>query len=81
VRRSFETDYDPLYQCAYMLGGLQFRALRKELVESGKMSNREFHDSILKLNSMPVEMVRASLTGQSIARDYTPRWRFYGAIQ
>jgi uncharacterized protein (DUF885 family) len=79
VRRSFETDYEPLYQCAYMLGGLQFRALHQELVESGKMTNREFHDAVLKLNSMPVEMVRASLTGQSVGKDYTPRWRFYGS--
>jgi uncharacterized protein (DUF885 family) len=28
VRRSVNGDYDPLYQCSYMLGALQFRALR-----------------------------------------------------
>jgi uncharacterized protein (DUF885 family) len=27
VRRSFNGTYSPLYQAAYMLGGLQFRAL------------------------------------------------------
>ncbi|HET8546710.1 MAG TPA: DUF885 family protein [Bryobacteraceae bacterium] len=81
VRRSFETDYAPLYQCAYMLGGLQFRALHKEVVGAGRMSNCEFHDAILKLNSMPVEMVRASLTGQNVTKDFRPSWRFYGAIQ
>src|SRR4029453_36008 len=48
VRRSFATSYGPLYQAAYMLGGLQIRALRKELVDSGKMPEREFHDAILK---------------------------------
>ena len=53
VRRSFTGDYSPLYQAAYMLGGLQFRALHKELVDSGKMTNREFHDAILKLNRIP----------------------------
>jgi uncharacterized protein (DUF885 family) len=77
VRRSFETDYDPLYQCAYMLGGLQFRALHKELVASGRMTNRQFHDAILKLNAIPVEMIRASLLGQQITKDFTPKWRFY----
>jgi uncharacterized protein (DUF885 family) len=29
VRRSFEGNYSPLYQVAYMMGGLQFRALRR----------------------------------------------------
>jgi hypothetical protein len=79
VRRSFESDaYGPLYQCAYMLGALQFRALHRELVGGGKMSNREFHDGILQLNAMPVEMVRASLLGQAPARDFAPSWRFAG---
>jgi uncharacterized protein (DUF885 family) len=58
VRRSFNGSYSPLYQVAYMIGGLQFRALRRELVGSRKMSNRDFHDTILKRGEMPVEMVR-----------------------
>jgi uncharacterized protein (DUF885 family) len=77
VRRSVEGSYSPLYQAAYMLGGLQIRALRKELVESGKMANRAFHDAILKENSVPIEMIRASLTRQPLARDFTTKWRFY----
>jgi len=36
VRRSFGGDYDPLYQCAYLIGGLQVRALHRELVGSGR---------------------------------------------
>jgi hypothetical protein len=80
VRRSFETDYAPLYQSAYMLGGLQFRSLHKDLVKSGKMTNRAFHDAILKMNSIPVEMVRASLLQQKISKAYTPNWKFYGEI-
>jgi hypothetical protein len=76
VRRSFETSYAPLYQCAYMLGGLQFRSLHKDLVGGGKMTNRQFHDAILKMNSIPVEMVRASLTKQSLTKDFTSSWRF-----
>ncbi|MGH9657439.1 MAG: DUF885 family protein [Bryobacteraceae bacterium] len=80
VRRSFETNYAPLYQSAYLLGGLQFRALHKELVGGKKMTNREYHDAILKLNSIPVEMVRAILTRQTLARDFVPGWRFYGEL-
>ena len=45
VRRSFNGSYAPIYQCAYMLGALQFYALHKELVDSGKMTNRAFHDA------------------------------------
>ncbi|MBI3461752.1 MAG: DUF885 family protein [Planctomycetes bacterium] len=77
VRRSFETNYGPLYQAAYMLGGLQFRALHHELVASGQMTDRQFHDTILKENSMPVEMVRAVLRGQPLTRDYEAKWKFY----
>ncbi|MFN7946442.1 MAG: DUF885 family protein [Blastocatellia bacterium] len=77
VRRSFAGNYGPLYQCAYMLGGLQFYALHRELVDSGKMTNRAFHDTILKENRLPVEMVRAILTRQKLTRDYTANWKFY----
>ncbi|HWQ33092.1 MAG TPA: DUF885 family protein [Blastocatellia bacterium] len=77
VRRSFAGNYGPLYQCAYMLGGLQFYALHRELVDSGKMTNRAFHDAILKENRIPVEMVRAILTRQKLTRDYTANWKFY----
>lgn len=78
VRRSFNGTYGPLYQCAYLLGGLQFRALHKDLVESGKLSNRQFHDAILKENRVPVEMVRATLTNQPMTRDFKSNWKFYG---
>ena len=60
VRRSFNGDYSPLYQLAYMMGALQFRALQKELVDPGKMTLREFHDAILKSGNMPIEMIRAT---------------------
>jgi uncharacterized protein (DUF885 family) len=33
VRRSFSGDYGPLYQMAYMMGGLQFYALHRDLVD------------------------------------------------
>jgi uncharacterized protein (DUF885 family) len=75
VRRSFAGDYGPLYQCAYLLGGMQIRALRKELVDSGKMSDREFHDAVLKQNRIPIEMVRAGLKGQALTRDFKSSWK------
>ena len=77
VRRSFNGSYPPLYQAAYMLGGLQIRAMHRELVESGKMTDRQFHDAILRENSIPIAMIRASLTKQALTRDYQPEWRFY----
>jgi hypothetical protein len=78
VRRSFGDAYGPLYQAAYLLGGLQLYALHKELVGSGKMTNRAFHDAILKENRIPIEMVRAILTKQRLARDFKTTWKFYG---
>ena len=76
VRRSFAGAYSPLYQVGYMWGGFQFRALYEELVESGRMTAREFHDAVMKGGRMPVEMVRARLTGQELTRDYEAQWRF-----
>jgi uncharacterized protein (DUF885 family) len=78
VRRSFEGSYPPLYQAAYMLGGLQIRSLRQQLVESGEMTDREFHDAILEGGSMPIEMVRARLQHVELSRDYQASWRFAG---
>ncbi len=78
VRRSFNGTYSPLYQIAYMMGGLQFRALRGELVDGGKMTNRAFHDAILQSGNMPVEFVRAGLMNQTLRADFTSSWRFAG---
>jgi hypothetical protein len=78
VRRSFTGGYGPLYQIAYMVGGLQFKALKMELVDSGKMTYKEFHDAVLQENSMPVEMLRAILTEQPLKEGFKSTWRFYG---
>ena len=77
VRRSFDGSYGPLYQIAYLVGGLQQYAMHKDLVDSGKMTNRAFHDAFLKENRIPVEMVRASLTGQKLSKDFVSSWKFY----
>ncbi len=78
VRRSIGGDYGPLYQAAYMLGGLQLRALHRELVASGKMTQRQFHDAVLREGPIPIEMIRASLTGQELTPDFATQWRFAG---
>lgn len=78
VRRSFTSNYGPLYQLAYMVGGLQFYAMKKELVDSGKMSYKQYHDAVMRENSMPVEMLHAILTNQNLDRDFKSSWKFYG---
>lgn len=76
VRRSFNGSYSPLYQAAYMLGGLQIRALHRELVETGRMTDKQFHDAILQGGRMPIEMVRARLMNVPLTRDYQAGWKF-----
>ena len=78
VRRSFNGDYSPLYQVGYMMGAIQLRALYAELVTSGKMKERDFHDRILEGGPMPIEMVRAHVMETKLPRDYRSSWKFVG---
>jgi uncharacterized protein (DUF885 family) len=82
VRRSFGGGYSPLYQAAYLLGGLQLKSLHDAMVGSGpgKWTQRQFNDAVLKENRIPIEMVRASLTKQKLTRDYTSTWKFRGDL-
>ncbi|HJP83022.1 MAG TPA: DUF885 family protein [Fimbriimonadaceae bacterium] len=57
VRRFIGGDYSPLYQCAYMIGGLQIRELKKELVDGKKMSLKEFHDAVLHSGPIPIKWI------------------------
>ncbi len=77
VKRSFEANYGPLYQLAYLVGGLQLFSIHKELVENGKMTNAEFHDRVIKENHLPMEMLRATLTNQKLSRNFQTNWKFY----
>ncbi len=77
VRRSFNGDYPPLYQAGYMIGALQLRALKRELVDGGKMSQLQFNDSILQSGMLPIELLRARLKAEKIPRDFKASWRFY----
>jgi hypothetical protein len=78
VRRSFEGGYGPLYQAAYLLGAIQLRALRRELVDSKMMTEKAFHDEILRQGSMPITLLRLALTKQKLTRDMNIDWKFYG---
>lgn len=77
VRRSFQGGYPPLYQAAYLLGGIQIMGLKHELVDSGKMTMKAFHDAFMQENQMPIEMMRAILTNQKLSKDFKTKWKFY----
>ena len=76
VRRSIQGGYGPLYQCAYMLGGLQLSALHEELVVQGDWSEKEFHDAVLRQGSIPIEIIRAALGEAPLSSSLTTSWRF-----
>jgi len=80
VRRSFDGSYTPLYQAGYLLGALQLKSLRKELVDSKQMTQKSFHDEILRMGSMPIELIRLGLTKQKLTRDMSIDWKFYGDL-
>ena len=80
VRRSFAGSYSPLYQAAYMLGGLQLRALAREAVPAKLATARAYADAVLWEGRMPIEVLRAVLTGRPLTRDYRAQWLFYGDV-
>jgi hypothetical protein len=80
VRRSFATTYGPLYQAAYLLGGLQIRGMRREIVDSGQRTEKDFHDEIMRQGSMPVAFLRLAVGKQKLTRDMSVDWKFYGEL-
>ncbi|HEU4477798.1 MAG TPA: DUF885 family protein, partial [Pyrinomonadaceae bacterium] len=79
VRRSLDGSYGPLYQIAYLIGGLQQYAMYKDLVVNGKMNIKAYNDALLKENRIPIEMLRAAITNQKRTRDFVTNWKFYGS--
>lgn len=77
VRRSFNGEYSPLYQAGYMLGALQLVKLRKEVVGSGKMSEKSFHDRVMRENTMPIEILRVLIEDKDIDKNFKSSWRLY----
>ncbi|WP_262919114.1 hypothetical protein [Niabella hibiscisoli] len=41
------------------------------------MTYKQYHDAILRENSMPLEMLRAILTNQDLKKDFKTNWKFY----
>ncbi len=80
VRRSFNGSYSPLYQVGYMMGALQIRSLMKEIVDSKKMTLKQFNDAFLHEGEMPIEMMRAALEAKPLTRDYKAGWKYYGEV-
>jgi uncharacterized protein (DUF885 family) len=76
VRRSFEEAYPPLYQCAYLLGGIQMRSLYHSCIESGQYTPRSFHDAVMHENSMPLVLLRAKLMDLPLGKSDRPAWDF-----
>lgn len=66
----------PLYQVSYYIGGLQFYALQREALAQGKMTEKAFHDAVMRLNAMPVEMIRAILLEKPLNKNYQTQWKF-----
>ncbi|MBB6050629.1 DUF885 family protein [Armatimonas rosea] len=75
VRRFIGGAYSPLYQCAYMIGGLQLRALAKEQGDSQRQTLKQLHDSLLHEGPIPIELLRAAVTGSRPVKN-APFWRF-----
>ena len=65
---------------AYLLGGLQLRGLRKELVDSKVMTNKAFHDEIMRQGNMPMALIRLVMTKMKLTRDMDITWKFYGEL-
>jgi hypothetical protein len=79
VRRFIGSSYSPQYQCGYMIGGMQLRALREELVGAGKMTERQFNDAVLSYGPIPIELLRDGLLNVPLTRDARPEWHFAGS--
>ncbi|HYF68291.1 MAG TPA: DUF885 family protein [Ohtaekwangia sp.] len=76
VRRSFTGGYGPLYQIAYMIGGLQIYHLKKEAIGSLKITEKQFHDRVLRENCIPIEVLRGILLDQNWNKGFTTEWKF-----
>jgi hypothetical protein len=84
VRRSFDpaAGYNALYQAAYLLGGLQLRGLRAEVVDKKIMTNQQFHDEIMRQGSMPISLLRLAVNQRlPLTRDMPVDWKFYGELK
>jgi hypothetical protein len=40
------------------------------------MGEKEFHDLIMSQNAMPIEILRAKVTGKTLDKNHQANWRF-----
>ena len=45
------------------------------------MTNKQFHDEILRQGSMPISFVRLAVGKQKLTRDMNVDWKFYGELK
>jgi hypothetical protein len=76
VRRFIGGDASPLYQCGYLIGALQLRALETEATAGGRMTEKAFNDAVLRCGPIPIELIRASLLMVPLTPQSRPAWRF-----
>jgi uncharacterized protein (DUF885 family) len=76
VRRFIGGSYSPLYQCGYLIGGLQLNSLHHQLVDSGKMREKQFNDTLLSYGPIPPEFIRDGMLDLPLKRDSKPSWKF-----
>jgi hypothetical protein len=55
---------------------MQLHALRDEIVGSGKMTDKQFNDTVLTYNAIPIEFIRAGMLNLPLTRETQPSWRF-----
>jgi uncharacterized protein (DUF885 family) len=58
-----------------MTGGLQFYALRNEMLEKG-WTEKQFHDRVLQENMMPIELLRSLIQDLSLKKNHKTNWKF-----
>ncbi len=75
--RSLDGGMSLIHMSSYLVGGLQIRALSRELVDSGKMTAKAFHNAVLLENDIPIELLRAKLTNQKLSSEFIAKWKFY----
>ncbi|TWU56349.1 DUF885 family protein [Rubripirellula reticaptiva] len=76
VRRSIGSGYPPLYQAAYMLGAMQLRKVADQLKAPSTETLKEFHNTVMENNCLPIALVNAIVNGGYMQADQPPMWRF-----
>jgi uncharacterized protein (DUF885 family) len=75
VRRSIMGNYGPLYQIAYMVGGWQMWAFRKDMLAMG-WTEKQFHDWVISQNNLPIKLLRTLAMNETLVGSELPDWKF-----